>query len=251
MNSPQNEPVTVIVSDNIVLQIDTNKNIQERLRERERAIETIWQRALQSKKELYNAPLCCLSQVEHTEMGVMLHVFFAEYKHYVAQVNGLALDLTPVGVSGVVIADSGSDPCYILAKRSMQVFHYPGALEFVPSGGIDESARITHGEVDPLPVLRKEFEEEVGLPWSTEDDVQLFAMVHDHQQGLIDLCYAIKTNYSATAVVSALSERQEYEYAIPLRAPELEQIVLAEDENAVVPTTRALAALMVERSENP
>jgi hypothetical protein len=193
---------------------------------------------------LFNSPMCFLSRIEEIGSHAFLHVFFLDYKYYIAQRNGLSLGLVPVAVSGVLLSCFERNIYAVLAKRSQNVTQYPGAVEFIPSGGLNDHSLNSIGDLDPLRALKDEFEEEVGLSYDVIDDVEFMSVIKDIRDNVLDICYAMKTNVSPDIIKKHINCCAEYDDVVVLPAGNLYENLLADYCPNVVPTTLALAKII-------
>jgi len=212
----------------------------------ESEVTEIWNSVVEKNDgQLYNAPLCFFSGVEPCGNKWVMRVFFGEYRHFVAQRNGLELGLTPLGVSGVVLCKVEDEYCAVIGTRSESVTLYPRALEFVPSGGVDDTALISKERVDPQCVLTKELEEELGVPQDAIQKIVPIAVVDDCVGGVVDLCYAIFLGDIHLLKKKWCAENNdEYEAfeCVPLR--NLQSWLRSTPPGSVVPTTMVLAKML-------
>jgi hypothetical protein len=168
-------------------------------------IEKIWQEQKSLRGDaLFNGQL--LSFVKYEQDCLVGR--FVEYKHYIAQyINSSlrpVLHIEPVTINGLTIA-SGK---LLIGKRSSLVTNYPGRLELVPSGVIDDKY-LVNSQIDYVSQALNELAEEADLTKKDVENVSAFSLVHDHGAGNYEICVLVSVKQSA---IEKLPEQtSEYE----------------------------------------
>lgn len=113
----------------------------------------------------------------------------------------------------IAVAVSGLVSCrgkWLIGKRSGQVTQYPGCYESVPSGVLDFST-CANGLCDYRLQLQKELMEETGFGPDSVGLLTPFAVVHDLEGHVVDICARIELHPgSADIVPEANAEYEEF-----------------------------------------
>ncbi|MBN4066694.1 NUDIX hydrolase [Simkania negevensis] len=155
-------------------------------KEQQNAADEVWQHALQTKSQLRDNPILCITKREETA----LHVSWLPYRLYYAQFfleKGCFPTLFALCVTGIVRKSKK----VLLGKRSNRVTQYPGCWECIPAGGIESAALDEEGSISPQTQLLKEFEEETGLNRDAIKQMRFASLLRDSEARCIDLCYNI------------------------------------------------------------
>lgn len=159
-------------------------------------VEKVWQDE-QKKRRLFEGELLNAHSYDQNR----IEGAFVPYKLFLAQLSIPALKSTlkivPVSISGLTLLGNN----VIVGKRSSNVTQFPGFYELAPSGGIGKDF-IQDSRIDIRKQFQQELEEEVGIPAKKVKGFKLFALVHDHQLDLIDICAEIKIKPSALQSIS-------------------------------------------------
>jgi len=149
-------------------------------------IEQIWA-AEQARRSgrLHNGSM--LSFVRH-DAGC-LYARRTDYQHFIAQRREprlfAELQLRTLAVSGLARSRHG----VLFGQRSGQVTQDAGRWELVPSGGLSPSASGSDLEGDAMVFEQcyAELEEETGIPRSSVESAQAFALVEDLEAHVVDI----------------------------------------------------------------
>lgn len=168
-----------------ILIIEERQELSKELSDR---IEHLWNEECQKRgAPLKNNQILSLVRLESDALIGR----FVPYKHYLAQLLDHKLKkklfIRPVAISGVT---SCGDQ-FLIGKRSKNVTQYPECYEFVPSGSIDLGADEHPLQVDLRRQFVREFEEETGMHSSYIDEIRLFAVVIDSENGMVEICSKI------------------------------------------------------------
>jgi hypothetical protein len=145
-------------------------------------------------------------------------------------------------VSGLVVTRDGG---WLFGRRGTQVTQYPGYLESVPSGTLDERAlagrpAATGTELDPVVCLLAELAEEAGIDEAAVTEVQPLGVFLDVDENTVDLGYLLRLRVSVSDLGSVLgrgSSPLEYEELQAFSESEVDRLMAG---SAVVPTSKAL-----------
>jgi hypothetical protein len=146
-----------------------------------------------------------------------------------------ALGIQPIGVSGILLLGRGDAVRVVVGRRAADVTEYPGALELVPSGGIDLSFVGADGVVDTAGCLLAELEEEVGIERTAVDETQTLGLALDRGQQGYDVCIAIRASNGHVIELPEYAETMVLDGAAAAA-------LLSTDDDYVVPTSRAILA---------
>src|SRR5262249_54151197 len=119
----------------------------------------------------------------------VLYVRRTDYRHFIAQRHEprlfAELQLRTLAVSGLAPSPDG----LLLRQRPGQVTEEAGRWELVPSGGL--SAPAGGSDLDSTAMVFEqcyiELEEETGIPRSSVESAQAFALVEDPEAHVIDI----------------------------------------------------------------
>ncbi|MBA3815436.1 MAG: NUDIX domain-containing protein [Parachlamydiaceae bacterium] len=155
------------------------------------AIETIWQREKEQRKEqLFNGKV--LSLVEYSPDGRLVAEFI-EYKYFLAYVQEPSLrkklGIKPISLSCI----TRTSKAVLVGQRSEVVMQYPLWFELVPSGGIDAgSIEGEKGErINVIEQALRELEEETGYLAEVVQQATPFALVYDSNTAMYEVCVEI------------------------------------------------------------
>lgn len=133
---------------------------------------------------------------------------FIPYSWYIAWMHDpfvrKELPLAPMGISGITYA---ADDRVLIGKRSLTVASFPGAYEFVPSGGVDPSCN-RGGVLELQELLYRELHEEVGIGIDQIVAFKPLALVRHIETGGIEACASLEV--TAEALDRAVANPEEY-----------------------------------------
>lgn len=208
---------------------------EERTKVPHAKINAAWNEARRENPGLYDGTLAEFVKLDANNVTVR----FVPYRYYVAsrRCPGLGLDIIPVGVSGVVLAQRAAKRYVLLGKRGRHVSQHPGCFELVPSGTIDQSAGRSDGSVDFTATLRQEFIEETGAEISCIAQIEPFCLVYDEVEPTYDVCCLILFKGRRESLLTSCQRGDEYTDAFWLSVTKWDSFVTG---NPVVPTSQAL-----------
>lgn len=168
--------------------------------ELDRQVASIWaSETVRRPGEVFDGLICSVAEATPAS----IEVFETRYRYFLAQRRDpelrSLLDIRPLAVSGVLICQDG----LVLGRRSGTVEQDRGLWELVPAGVLDPSRRNPVGRPDPVAQLMDELHEEIGL--SAHHILlppQLLAIVVDHDDGVIDLTYCLRTPATADEIAA-------------------------------------------------
>ncbi|MDK2954764.1 MAG: hypothetical protein PWQ57_260 [Desulfovibrionales bacterium] len=240
--------VRILAEGDFTVRAAAASELAERIACRRAEIDEIWEMGVaESQGRLFNGRLLHFVSATPRQGVVDIQGFFVDYKAFWANRRepSLALDIQPVGVSGLTITQDG---WIMLARRSASVTQYPGRLELLPSGGIDDAHLANGGAIDHHAALLQELAEEAGVASRLCDFVQDLALIEDEDEPVVDLCSVIALTIDRRTAASAFPRNAEYEEPLFMRPWELADFA-ASREPAVVPTTMALLRNIQERRD--
>ena len=196
-------------------------------------IQTIWEQE-QKKRDGKLHEGAILSAVSYDSKSLVGQ--FVPYKYYLAQRCDPSLEpdlkIVPISICGMTLI--GEE--IIIAKRAPWVSQYPNCYELAPSGGVRPPGR-DFDSVDLKAQLLDEMREELGLDNSHVKSVKFFSLVHDREEGALELCAEIRLKPACLI----LSSTPEYSQVIAIPCQELESFVKIH-RNEFVPLSLILLA---------
>lgn len=215
----------IIATGNVNLLLDSARDHLKRIHQLEDEINLEWEKAQQAAKgNLFNGTLCFYSGLTIDGESTNVNVFWGEYKHYVAQRQGIELGLTPVGVSGVIVAKEGNRNQVILGRRTQSVTQYPGALEFVPSGGVNADSE-TSSNIEPQRALLQEFEEETNISSDNVICVHPVCVIKDVIDNVVDICYLMPVRIAPEVIIKGIKASNEYDDAMSISLDQIDKFL--------------------------
>lgn len=205
-------------------------------------IDKIWEKKSKKKNgKLFDKNL--LNFVSYNKKGRKINIIahFFKYKNYLAQSleKKLNLGIRLVGVSGIIILRDKKSDYVVFAQRSNNVTEYPGFIELVPSGSIDDENVDIKGGVDFKSKLLSEFTEETGLPKHYVKDITSFAFVLDTDHNVYDICCRILLKVKKDTVFKKFIKSEEYGKPIFIDVRNLNKFI-EKKYVAIVPTSLAI-----------
>ncbi len=208
-------------------------------------VEQIWQMEIAKNPKLFNGTVFSYLKHSATEKITKIEGAFVEYKQFLAQLREPVLDLgiKPIGVSGFTIINENRKKYAVFALRSDDVTEYPGHLELVPSGTLDNSVLGPDGTVRFHDKLREEFEEETGIPASVITGIRSCGLILDRKDQVYDACAIIEASATREQALEAFSTVSEYRKPCFVALEDLPRFV-EENAHALVPSSLALARIV-------
>jgi 8-oxo-dGTP pyrophosphatase MutT (NUDIX family) len=181
----------------------------------EARVNEIWQREKQLRShELYNGRLF---SVDHCDSKTIVG-WISEYRYFLAQRREpslhAALKIKPLAVTGILSCPDG----VLFGRRSGRSEMEAGCWELVPSGGVDDAAVGSAGQVSLERCILIELEEETGIGASElSANSRAVALVEDSQSHVTDVGIMLATACSAAQIqrrYAALGNREYSELEI-------------------------------------
>ncbi len=169
------------------------------------AVEAHWQAALRGSPRLFNGSVFSVDDIQPRR----LTGHWTEFRRVLAQMREPALQaglgLRQLAVCGAIDCthDGTGTPGTILGRREPKAVYLPGAWQLPPAGSVDKSNLDADGHIDLRRQLLTELHEELGVPDAAVVQVQPICMVEHPDSHVLDLGFAIKTTWSAEAILSA------------------------------------------------
>jgi HAD superfamily hydrolase (TIGR01509 family) len=193
------------------------------------AIDKLWNDELK-KRKLFNGKI--VSYKSHDKSGDTLRIecFVTQYKYFFAQLRepGLNLNITPIGVSGIII---DTDNNTIVAARH-NVTEYEGFYEFMPAGSID-SSKTENGAILFQEQIIEEYEEETQFKKLTIDKIKPYCLIFDKNHGVYDICSKIHIKGLINNLMKS-NQTEEYKNIEIMNIEEIKNSITA---NKFVPTS--------------
>jgi hypothetical protein len=176
---------------------------------------------------------------------------FVPYRRLVASLAdgelAAKLEVAPLAITGRTVS---SDGCAVLGTRTPASLQEPGRLEFVPSGGVDEQARVGADHVDPTLTVYEELREELGVDRTFVVALVPRVVAIDEAVHVHDLVFDVHLDLTAAEIsgrhrASTANEHDPLEF-VPLHALEASL-----SSSALGAVTQAILALPFTMLETP
>lgn len=145
---------------------------------------------------------------------------WTEYRRVVARMDrpelAAELPVRPVAAGGVIVGGAGGDQFVLFGRRPTEAVYQPGEWQLPPAGSLDPGAA-DGAEVFPVQQLLTELLEELGLPPDAVTEPRPLCLVEHPGSGVLDLGIALRTHWSARAILAAHASAGNAEYD-PLQA---------------------------------
>ena len=199
-------------------------------------IDALWRAELEAHPSRFDGRLLVLVDRD----GERLSGRFVPYRYFLAQQRdpelARRLSLVPIGVSGLLLCAD----VVAFARRAADVTQYPGYLELMPSGGINDGHLKEDGSVDYRRQLMEELVEEAGVDPRSVRRIDPLAIVRNYDDGDLDVGAVIELEPAARgAVEERLARPGEYRELRWTPRQELGAFV-REQAQSLVPTSIAL-----------
>ncbi|ABA03914.1 NUDIX hydrolase [Nitrobacter winogradskyi Nb-255] len=201
----------------------------------EARVDEIWQREKELRsQEIYNGRLFSVDYCDaRTIVG-----WISEYRYFLAQRREpslhAALKIKPLAVTGTLSCPDG----ILFGRRSDRSEMDAGCWELVPSGGVEDTAVGSAGQVSLERCILIELEEETGIRASDlSAPSRAVALVEDPQSHVTDVGIMLATACSAAQIQRRFAALENREYS------ELEIIAFAEVQAFRRDRARSLSAV--------
>jgi 8-oxo-dGTP pyrophosphatase MutT (NUDIX family) len=177
----------------------------------EARVDEIWQREKELRShELYNGRLF---SVDHCDAKTIVG-WFSEYRYFLAQRREpslhAALKIKPLAVTGILSCSDG----VLFGRRSHRSAMDAGCWELVPSGGVDDAAVGSAGQVSLERCILIELEEETGIGASElSAPSRAVALVKDPQSHVTDVGIMLSIASSAAQIQHRFAALENREYS--------------------------------------
>jgi 8-oxo-dGTP pyrophosphatase MutT (NUDIX family) len=177
----------------------------------EARVDEIWQREKELRShDLYNGRLF---SVDHCDAKTIVG-WFSEYRYFLAQRREpslhAALKIKPLAVTGILSCSDG----VLFGRRSHRSEMDAGCWELVPSGGVDEAAVGSAGQVSLERCILIELEEETGIRASElSAPSRVVALVKDPQSHVTDVGIMLSIASSAAQIQHRFAALENREYS--------------------------------------
>lgn len=173
-------------------------------------IDKLWASGLsQGTQNLFNGKIFSVVSLKQDHISVAP----VEYKYFYAQVCEPALfddlRIRPLACTGVLNCDEG----IIFGRRSHNVTLDQGKWELAPSGVFDGDCEVMENELSSTKLLRKEAEEELGIPHNHVQPGDVHYVIQDNESHAVDLIVAVAVTLSGGDVLRYFENRTNLEYS--------------------------------------
>jgi len=208
----------------------------------QKEIDKIWYRLKVKNNTLFDAQSPIVLDIKKMQQQTLIKVSFVNYRAILADRENpkLGIAVHQIGVSGITILN---DDKVVFAQRNHSTTEYPGMIELIPSGNIDKTDIKKDGHVDYISKLKKEFEEETGIPKSTILDTEPLCLVKDNKNQIYDVCCKIRLDKNEDEFIDLFSNRSEYKKPFLVRLDELGSFQKNKNKR-IIPTSKAIITFL-------
>lgn len=177
----------------------------------EARVDEIWRREKELRpSDLYNGRLF---SVDHCDAKTIVG-WISEYRYFLAQQREpslhAALKIKPLAVTGILSCPDG----VLFGRRSDRSEMDAGCWELVPSGGVEDTAVGSTGQVSLERSILIELEEEIGIGASElSAHSKAVALVEDPQSHVTDVGIMLSIASSAALIQRCFAELENREYS--------------------------------------
>ena len=177
----------------------------------EARVDEIWQREKELRShDLYNGRLF---SIDHCDAKTIVG-WISEYRYFLAQRREPSLHATlkikPLAVTGILSCSDG----VLFGRRSGRSEMDSGCWELVPSGGVDDAAVGSTGQVSLERCILIELEEETGIGAAElSAHSRAVALVEDPQSHVTDVGIMLATASSAAQIQHRFAALENREYS--------------------------------------
>jgi hypothetical protein len=198
-------------------------------------VDRLWQTATSANSRLFDGRILCVSSI--AEDSLCCRIIPYRYIWAQRQTPELKsrLKLCPLGVSGF----THSDTHILFGVRNNQVMQYPGYLEAVPSGGVNDAVVAGNGTADFTRQLQEELLEESGISASSLMTVTPMFLLYDEVETTYDICCQVKVSNAALLETAHMPPGDEYEKLLPVAYAELATFINS-NSSRIMPTSLML-----------
>jgi hypothetical protein len=214
-------------------------------------IDSGWKQAvLNSNGSLFDGMLLNCLKVETLNHQVLIEGNFIEYKFFWAQKHfpELKLNITPIGISGLIVTYHESVMHVVFARRTNHNFQYKGHYELIPSGSIDDSEPKSK-EINFYNQLLVELKEEAGLGIENFTKIASLGLLLDTRDNVLDIACLLETKADREQLRRQIILSDEYQDLEFIPVDELPQFLRENKEN-VVPTSIGVIEIFNEFKRN-
>jgi NUDIX domain len=235
----------IIGIGNVILYGNEYDSIENRLDQRIlKLVDAAWADEVKRReKTLFNGTLFNCMRVNHQASGLFVEGNFISYKYFWAQrnVKGVDLNITPLGVSGILMTEEFGHEFVTFAKRTSVNLQYPGYYELIPSGGIDDRGK--RGELNYFEQLIDELYEEVGVESNQVKTISTLGLLYDVQDKVYDIGCTIHLRSSQKEIEVCIKNSTEYEDVQFVRVDEIQNFLQNKKGN-IVPASIGLIEML-------
>jgi len=213
-------------------------------------LEQVWRNECEKKNnKLFNGKVLTYIDSLKKDNEFIIKGGFVDYKIVLSarKEPSLGLKIKQIGVSGITIVEDKDEYYVLFSTRSSQTTEYPGFIELVPSGNIDESTIKTDGTIDYYSKLIDEFTEETGLEQDSIHKVSSLCFVMDKINQVYDVCCMIKIINSKENIVKNFGRVSEYAKPELISTSSLSKYIQKNYER-IIPTSLAILSCFNKNS---
>jgi len=232
----------IIHKGNLILKNTPRKNIDN---DTLKKISKIWESELKkNNKKLFDGKAFSLVKITPYSNYFEVEGEFIDYKTILTdrKYPALNLEINQIGVSGLTIIKEKNDSFVLFSIRNKSTTEYPGYLELVPSGNLDESVLQKDEIIDYKSKIIQEFEEETGLDKKFLHVVSTIGLVRDNINRVYDVVCLLELSNKINELRTSFKKVSEYKQPLFIKVENLEDF-LVENSKKIVPTTKAIIKL--------
>src|SRR4030095_2256068 len=199
-------------------------------------IDRVWGDALhKSGSKLFDGSLFNFESFTVEKDTMVVNGSFINYKYFWVQKNkNLDLNITPLGISGMLLIEINKKYVVAFAKRTSVNLQYPGYFELIPSGGIDD--RGGREEINYHDILKDELHEEAGIDRTMINSISTLGLIFDLRDKVYDIACVIRSRVTKKEIEVFIQNSSEYEDVRLVNIYDIQNF-LETNRGCVVPTS--------------
>jgi len=229
----------IIHKGNLILKNTSPKKIDN---DTLKKISKIWKSEFKKNNErLFNDKVLSFDRIFKNNNATIVEGSYVDYKTVLVDRKEpkLNLKINQIGVSGMTLIQENNNLNVLFSIRSSIITEYPGFIELVPSGNLDQSVLEDDGTINYKSKLIEEFEEETGLNRSSINKVSTLGLVRDNINHVYDVCCLLILNTSSEELTSSFEKVSEYKVPQLVNVKDLKKFS-TNNSNKIVPTSKAI-----------
>jgi 8-oxo-dGTP pyrophosphatase MutT (NUDIX family) len=177
----------------------------------EAEVERLWMLAQARDGSLFNGRVFSTDQLSPT----LIEGHWTEYRRIVARIArpelATEMPVAPTAVGGVIVGGPVGQEFVLFGRRPANAVYQAGQWQLPPAGSLDPGAA-NGDELDPVRQLLAELHEELGLPADAVSDPRPLCVVQHPGSGVLDFGIAVRTHWTAAAIMAAHATARDREY---------------------------------------